>query len=167
MALISIVVAMDENGLIGANHALPWRLPDDMKWFKQVTMGKPVLMGRKTYESIPIKFRPLSGRHNIILTRDTAYMAPGCTIVHTITDGLQKAGAVEEIIIGGGAELYTQTLPLANRIYLTRIHHTFPGDTYFPSFNQQTWQETWVEFHPADANHPFPFHWYILNKPGS
>ena len=102
---IAMVVAMDQNRLIGADNGLPWRLPDDMQWFVQQTMGKPIIMGRKTYESIPAKFRPLKGRHNIVLTRDHSYEAPGATVVHTVEEALATAGDVEEIIIGGGANV--------------------------------------------------------------
>lgn len=99
--IISFVVAMDERGLIGRNNGLPWRLPDDMRWFREVTMGKPVVMGRKTYESIPARFRPLVGRHNIIITRNRDYRAEGATVVHSMEEALAAAGDVEEVMIGG------------------------------------------------------------------
>ena len=129
---LAIVVAMDQNRLIGADNGLPWRLPDDMQWFVQQTMGKPVIMGRKTYESIPAKFRPLKGRHNIVLTRDCSYAAPGATVVHSVKEALAAAGDADEIIIGGGANLYAQLLPQTTRLYLTLVEAELAGDAYFP-----------------------------------
>ncbi|MCP4356780.1 MAG: dihydrofolate reductase [Chloroflexi bacterium] len=129
-ATISLIVAMDHNRLIGANNGLPWRLPDDMKWFVEKTMGKPVIMGRKTYDSVPQKFKPLHGRQNIIITRSQNYQAPGCTVVHSLADALMAAGKAPEIIIGGGAQVYAQALPIANRLYLTLVESEFTGDVY-------------------------------------
>ncbi len=162
--LISYVVAMDENRLIGADNQLPWRLPDDMRWFRQQTMGKPVIMGRKTYESIPLKFRPLPGRHNIILTRDLAYTAPGGTVVHSIELALESAGNVKEIIIGGGATLYEQFWPWVNRLYLTRVNGRFQGDAHFPKFDQSLWKIIYQQDHAVDEQHQTPFTWFIMEK---
>jgi dihydrofolate reductase len=161
---IAMVVAMDQNRLVGVDNGLPWRLPDDMQWFVQQTMGKPVIMGRKTYESIPAKFRPLKGRHNIVLTREQSYDAPGATIVHSVEDALLAAGDAEEIIIGGGANLYAQLLPQTNRIYLTLIEATLDGDAYFPEIEQSAWHETFRQHHPADEQHNFAFTWLILER---
>ncbi|MEZ4641527.1 MAG: dihydrofolate reductase [Chloroflexota bacterium] len=134
---IAFVVAMDQQGVIGVNGRIPWHLPDDMKWFREVTMGKPVIMGRKTYESIPARFRPLPGRHNIVITRQPDYDAPGATVVHTIQEALAAAGDVQEIVIGGGGVLYEALLPQANRLYLTLVDGTFPA-TPFPSLRSCT-----------------------------
>ena len=161
---LAMVVAMDKKGLIGADNGLPWRLPDDMQWFVRQTMGKPIIMGRKTYESIPAKFRPLKGRHNIVLTRDRSYEAPGATVVHTVEEALAAAGDVEEIIIGGGANLYAQLLPQTNRIYLTLIEAELDGDAYFPEIEWSTWRETFRQQHPADERHNFAFTWLILER---
>ncbi|MFQ5421044.1 MAG: type 3 dihydrofolate reductase [Anaerolineae bacterium] len=160
----SIIVAMNRNRVIGRDGRLPWRLPDDMAWFKRQTMGKPVLMGRKTYESIPAKFRPLPGRHNIVLTRQPDYRADGVTVVHTVAAALAAAGAVDEVIIGGGAELYRLFLPQTDKIYLTLVDAEVDGDTFFPELDEQAWQETFDEYHPADGRHPFPFTWRILER---
>jgi dihydrofolate reductase len=161
---LAIVVAMDKNRLIGADNGLPWRLPDDMQWFVQQTMGKPVIMGRKTYESIPAKFRPLRGRHNIVLTRDENYEAPGATVVHSAQAALAAAGEVEEIIIGGGANLYVQLLPKTTRLYLTLIEAELEGDAYFPEIEWSAWRETFRQHHPADERHNFAFTWLILER---
>jgi dihydrofolate reductase len=162
--IISLVVAVDDNGLIGRENGLPWRLPDDMRWFREVTMGKPVVMGRKTYETIPARFRPLPGRHNIIITRDREYEAEGVTVVHSIEEALAAAGGVEEIIIGGGAELYAAFLATADRLYLTLVEGNFTGDAYFPPFNANEWQEVYVQTHEPDEQHAHRFHWLILER---
>ncbi len=161
---LSIVVAMDKNRLIGADNGLPWRLPDDMGWFVEKTMGKPVMMGRKTYESIPAKFRPLKGRHNIVLTRSCCYAAPGATAVSSIAAALEAAGDVPEIIVAGGATLYAQLLPQTNRLYLTLVEAELHGNAFFPEINPAEWRETFRQHHPADERHAFPFTWLILMR---
>jgi dihydrofolate reductase len=161
---LSFVVAMDSNRLIGAHDGLPWRLPDDMKFFKAITMGKPVIMGRKTYESIPAAFRPLTGRKNIIVTGDKTYQAEGCIVAHSIEEALAAAGEVAEIIVGGGAEVYRQLLPQADRIYLTLVEGQFKGDVYFPQFDMREWREVAREIHEPDERHPYRFNWIILER---
>lgn len=155
---------MDKNRLIGANNRLPWRLPDDMKWFVQQTMGKPVVMGRKTYDSIPPKFKPLNGRKNIIITRNQTYQAAGCTVVHSLDEAMQAAGDVPEIIIGGGTQIYKLSLPITNRIYLTQVDGGFEGDAYFPELEMGQWTVTYEETHPVDNRHAYAFRWVILDK---
>jgi len=162
--IVAMVVAMDKNRLIGADNGLPWRLPDDMQWFVQQTMGKPIIMGRKTYESIPAKFRPLQGRHNIVLTREQSYEAPGATVVHSVEDALLAAGDAEEIIIGGGANLYAQLLPQTSRLYLTLVEAELVGDAYFPEIDWPAWHETFRQHRPADERHYFAFTWLILER---
>ena len=163
-ANLSLIVAMDQNRLIGANNGLPWHLPDDMKWFVDKTLGKPVIMGRKTYDSIPAKYKPLKERHNIIVTRNDDYRAEGCTVVHSIETALAAAGNVPEIIIGGGTQIYAQMLPIASRLYLTLVEGAFEGDAYFPEFDQSAWRETFRWHHLADSRHAVPFTWVILEK---
>jgi dihydrofolate reductase len=164
--LISLIAVMDKKRLIGANNALPWQLPDDMKWFVEQTMGKPVVMGRKTYDSIPAKFKPLHGRHSIIITRNPDYEAAGCTTVHSLAEALAAAGDVPEIMIGGGAQIYAESLPIAHRLYLTLVDGEFSGDAYFPEFDQSQWRERFRQEHAADGRHPFPFTWLILEYGG-
>ncbi len=161
MKKISLIVAMDRNRLIGINNKLPWRLPDDMKWFVEKTMGKPVVMGRKTYDSIPSKFKPLSGRENIIITRNPDYKAEGCTIVHSIESAIQD---VPEIIIAGGTQIYELCLPIVNRIYLTEVDGEFEGDAYFPELDLTNWQETYNQKHTANKRNSHAFTWVILDK---
>ena len=155
---------MDNNRLIGSNNRLPWRLPDDMKWFVDQTMGKPVVMGRKTYDSIPPRFKPLNGRKNIILTRNPDYEAPGCTVVHSLDEALQAAANVPEVIIAGGTQIYELTLPVAQRIYLTQVDDTFAGDAYFPRLDYSVWHEIYRQTHQRDERHSHLFTWIILEK---
>ena len=161
---ISFLVATDQNRLIGANNSIPWRLPDDMGWFREKSMHKPIIMGRKTYESLPLKFRPLPHRHNIILTRNRAYQAPGATVAYSIEAALMAAGDVEEIIIGGGSKIYELFIPFVNRIYLTLVNGRYQGDTYLPEFDLAGWHETFRQHHPVDEKHAVSFDWVILEK---
>ena len=161
---ISLIVAMDRKRLIGRDGRLPWRLPDDMQWFRQQTMGKPVIMGRKTYESLPARFRPLPGRGNIIVTRNRLYQAEGAAVVHTLTDALAAAGEAPEVMVVGGAQLYARLLPQADRLYLTLIDAEFAGDAHFPEIDPAEWQEISREEHEADGRHAHRFSWVILTR---
>ncbi len=161
---LSLIVAMDKNRLIGVNGRIPWRLPDDMKWFREQTMGKPVIMGRKTFESIPDRFRPLPGRRNIVVTRNWLYQAEGVTVINSVEAALAAAGVVDEIVVIGGAELYTQLLPQADRLYLTRIDAEFDGDAYFPEIDPAAWHEVYRQEHPADDRHDYAFTWFIWER---
>lgn len=134
---ISLIAAMSQNGVIGRNNQLPWHLPEELKHFRTTTAGKPVLMGRKTFESIG---KPLPGRHNIILTQDQNFSAAGCTVVHSLEAGLKAAGEVEELMIIGGAKVYELCLPIVSRLYLSIIQETVEGDTYFPKINWGDWE---------------------------
>ncbi|WP_019644315.1 dihydrofolate reductase [Novispirillum itersonii] len=137
---LSLVVAVARNGVIGANNALPWHLPDDLRYFKRVTLGKPVIMGRKTFVSIG---RPLPGRPNIVLTRDTAWTADGVEAVHSFPAALAAAAAHgPEAMVIGGADLFALGLPLAQRLYLTEVFMDPAGDVHFPAFARDAWQET-------------------------
>jgi len=152
--LLSIVVAAAANDVIGDRNALPWRLPDDLKRFKAITMGKPVLMGRKTFESIG---KPLVGRTNIVVTRDTHLRLDGCVTVGSIDDALLAAGTAPELMVIGGAELYRQILPRIDLIYLTRVHAQIEGDTRFPEVVWEDWIELESEYHAADERHAHAF----------
>jgi dihydrofolate reductase len=164
--IISLIAALTENRVIGKNNDLPWHLPDDMKYFMKTTSGHLVIMGRKNYESIPEKFRPLPNRTNIVVTRQRNYRAKNCTVVHSLDDALNLAhqANVDEVFIIGGAEIYRQGFARADRLYLTEIHAAVDGDTYFPEFNKNHWKETSRTHHPADERHTFAFDFVIYEK---
>jgi len=153
-APLTLIAALTRNRVIGRDQRLPWRLPADLRFFKQTTMGKPLLMGRRTWESIG---RPLPGRWMMVLTGHPGYSAPGCTVAHSLDEALTLAGPVPEIMVIGGAILYAQTLPLAARLYLTLIETELPGDAWFPEWERQEWWLDWEEAHPADADHAWPY----------
>jgi dihydrofolate reductase len=155
---------MDENGLIGRDNGLPWHLPDDMRWFREVTMGKPVIMGRKTYETIPARFRPLRGRHTIVVTRNPEYEAGEATVVYSIEEAVAAAGNVDEIMIGGGAEVYKAFLAAADRLYLTVVEGDFVGDSYFPPIDRREWREIHARIHEPDEQHKYRFRWAVLER---
>ncbi|HEX4046045.1 MAG TPA: dihydrofolate reductase [Gammaproteobacteria bacterium] len=165
--IIAAIVAMAENRVIGHHNQLPWRLPADLKHFKTLTMGCPVLMGRKTYASIG---RPLPGRLNVVITRDPAFKAEGCVVVTSLIDAIKRASLAQEvktIFIIGGAEIYQQALPLLQRIYLTVIHHLFDGDAFFPELDKGEWQEAACERHAADEQNPYDYSFVTLERVGS
>ena len=149
MTHISLILAMASNGVIGANGALPWRIPEDMRRFKALTMGKPCIMGRKTWDSLPKK--PLPGRTNIVVTRDKNFAAEGAAIVHSLDEALARAGNADEIMIIGGAEIYKAALPRATRIYLTEVEGEFAGDARMEPFDPAVWKEVSRERHATDA----------------
>ncbi|MEI8230208.1 MAG: dihydrofolate reductase [Candidatus Peregrinibacteria bacterium] len=151
--IISLIVAADLNNTIGGGNTLLWNLPADMKHFREKTKGHAVIMGRKTYESIG---RALPGRRNFVVSRDTKKTIDGCEIVPSIDEALRRAlesGEEEAFIIGGG-QIYAESLPLADRIYLTRVHASFKGDVVFPAIDEQEWKEVSAERHEADSENP-------------
>lgn len=158
---ISAICAMSENRVIGHNNQLPWHLPADLKHFKNLTMGNPILMGRKTYESIG---RPLPGRLNVIITSNRNYQAAGCTVVDSIEKALEITQESDELFIIGGASLYRGMLPLTQRLYLTLIHQDIEGDTYFPEFNLKEWVETERADYPINAEHRYPYSFIVLDR---
>lgn len=145
---------MAENRVIGANNALPWRLPADLKHFRRLTSGHHIIMGRRNYESIG---KPLPDRTNIVVTRNTDYRAPGCLVRNSIEEALAAVRNDSEVFVIGGAEIYRQLLDRADRLYLTLIHSNIQGDTYFPEFNGHQWQEISRESHPADEANPHAY----------
>lgn len=159
--LVSMIAALATNGVIGKDNDLPWRLPADLKRFKAITMGKPIVMGRRTHESIG---RPLPGRHNIVVTRNEQYYSAGCTVVHSVDEALEAAAGSEEVLIIGGAELYAQFFPKAGRLYLTIIDQVFEGDTYFPEFDRSQWMEALNESVAADDDVPFCYRFVVLER---
>jgi dihydrofolate reductase len=161
---ISIVVAVAENGAIGKDNALLWRLPDDLKNFKTITMGKPIVMGRKTYDSIG---RALPGRVNIVISRQASLVLPGCVVVGSLADAINAAGDVAEIAIIGGAEIYRQALAMTATIYMTKVHATLTGDVFFPPLVAAEWRETHREHHGADERHEYSFTFVTLERTAS
>ena len=158
---LSVIVAMAANRVIGHENRLPWHLPADLQHFKATTLGKPVLMGRKTWESIG---RPLPGRTNIVITRDTAYVAEGCVVVHSLDEAIHAAGQAEEVMVIGGAELYRQALPQAERLYLTLVHGEFEGDIRFPEWQPDDWRETGRIDHGPDDKNPHAYSFVTLER---
>lgn len=158
---ISLIVAMADNGVIGKKGTLlPWHLASDLKRFKQITMGHPIIMGRTTYETLR---QPLPGRQNIIITHDPNYRAEGCTVVHSIEDALQAAQNVAEVFIIGGAAVFEQTLPLASKIYLTRVHAAPGGDAFF-HYDSRQWSEGNLEKHLADDKNDYDYTFSVLTR---
>lgn len=137
MPTLSIIVAAASNGAIGKDNRIPWHLPADLARFKRLTMGRPLVMGRKTFESIG---RPLPGRRTIVITRQAGFRADGCEVVGSLQEALERAGDGEVFVIGG-AEIYREALPRASRIYLTRVEGTFEADTFFPVLDDREWRE--------------------------
>ena len=164
--IISLIAALTENRVIGKSNDLPWHLPDDMKYFMQTTSGHHVVMGRKNYESIPAKFRPLPNRANIVITRQEEYTAPGCMVVNSIPEAIDIAidNHEAEVFIIGGAEIYSQSLALANRLYLTEIQTSLEGDAFFPIFDKPEWSELSRRHHPKDEKHTFAFDFVVYEK---
>ncbi|MBC5994621.1 dihydrofolate reductase [Pontibacter cellulosilyticus] len=160
--MVSIIVATAENNVIGKDNQLIWHLPADLKHFKQLTMGHPILMGRKTYESIG---KPLPGRTSIIITRQKDYKAEGCIVAHSVKEAIAKAKEIDEkVCIIGGAEIYKQALPLTDCIELTKIHHTFDGDTFFPEIKEDEWTVTAEEKHEPDEKNKYSYTFQTLRR---
>jgi dihydrofolate reductase len=164
--IISLIAAMAENRVIGKNNDLPWRLPDDMKFFMQTTKGHYVIMGRKNYDSLTDKFKPLPNRTNIVVTRQKKFNAPGCIVVNGVQEGIEIAreNQEQEAFVIGGAEIYSITLSVAHRIYLTEIHARIDGDTFFPEFSKREWREVSRKSHAADERHPYSFDFVIYER---
>ncbi|WP_423149386.1 dihydrofolate reductase [Rubrolithibacter danxiaensis] len=157
---ISHVVIADENNGIGKDNQLLCHLPADLKHFKDLTIGFPVVMGRKTFDSIQ---KPLIKRRNIVISRQEMQI-PGCEVVHSIEEALQKCETEEKVSIVGGATIYRQSLDVINTIYLTRIHHTFEADTFYPELNPDDWEEKEKEYHEADEKNPFAYTFITYKK---
>ena len=160
----TLVVAVARNGVIGKDNRLPWRLPDEIAYFKRVTMGHPVVMGRRTWDSIG---KPLPGRANIVVTRQRDFQAPGCTVVHSLDEAWEaaaRAEGAEEVCVIGGTALFEESLPVADRIHYTEVEADVDGDTFFPPFDRSQWQEREVQRHAADARHAYPYRILVLDR---
>ncbi|TFF74301.1 type 3 dihydrofolate reductase [Aeromonas taiwanensis] len=152
---ISMIAAMAHDRVIGLDNQMPWHMPADLAHFKRVTLGKPVLMGRKTFESIG---RPLPGRRNLVISRNPAYQAEGVEVIDSVEAALALLGeGVDELMVIGGGHLYGQLMPRADRLYLTRIDLAVAGDTRFPAFDDEQWRLVESEAHPADEKNPHPY----------
>ncbi|KOR79280.1 dihydrofolate reductase [Bacillus sp. FJAT-21352] len=160
--MISLIVAMDQNRVIGKNNKLPWHLPSDLQYFKKVTMGHPIVMGRKTFESIG---RVLPGRENVIVTRNQEFKAEGCVVLHDIAQIKMFAdNHEEEVFVIGGAEIFKEILPFTDRLYITEIHETFEGDTFFPEIDENEWDEISSNPGSIDEKNRFAHDFIILQK---
>lgn len=164
---LAMIVAQSENRVIGINNKLPWYLPEDLKYFKRVTLGKPIIMGRKTFESIG---RPLPGRTNIVITRDSEWDHPGVRVVHSLDEGLALGESlalidgVEEAVVIGGAEIYALCLPRADRLYLTQVHAEINGDAFFPALEAGAWQKVAREDFAAIEPNPYDYSFIVLDR---
>jgi dihydrofolate reductase len=168
--IVSAIAAVAENGVIGRNGDLPWHLPDDLKYFQRITKGHHVITGRKNYESIPPKYRPLRDRVNIVVSRNASYEAPGALVVDSLATGLaisQRANEKEAFIIGGG-QIYREalTMRLVDRLYLTVVHGDVEGDTHFPPLDPGEWREVDRTHHVADDRHAFAFSFVVMDRIG-
>ena len=164
--IISIIAAVAENRVIGKDNDLDWKLPKDMKYFMDTTSGHHVIMGRKNYESLPHKFKPLKNRVNIVVTRQSEYTAPGTILVNSIKDGLDYAennGESEVFIIGGG-EIYAESMDVVSRMYITEVKESFEGDTFFPKFDRNLWREVSRTPNFPDDKHQFAYDFVVLEK---
>jgi dihydrofolate reductase len=164
--IVSAIAALTKNRVIGRNNDLPWKLPDDMRFFMETTKGHHVVMGRKNYDSLKGKFKPLPDRTNIVITRQNDLNAPNCLILHSITEALLAANknGERECFIIGGAEIYRLAMPFTNRLYLTEIDAEISGDTYFPAFDKSEWKELSRKHHPADERHAYAFDFVVYEK---
>jgi dihydrofolate reductase len=159
---ISLIWAMDKNRLIGINNSLPWKLPADMQWFRKHSLDKPIVMGRKTFESFGS--RPLPQRTNIIVTRNPDYKAEGAIVTTSIDDALAAAGNVDEVMIIGGESFYEQMLPHADRLYITEVQGEFDGDAWFPQFDSSKFREIERSAHPIDEKNSYECHFMIFER---
>jgi dihydrofolate reductase len=158
--MLSAVVAMSENRVIGKDNKLPWHMPADLAHFKKITLGKPIIMGRKTYESIG---RPLPGRRNLILTRDKSWVMAGCEVFHSV-DAVLAALEGHDASVIGGAEIFSAFMPSIEKLYLTVIHFQCEGDAFLPALDLQKWQITSKETHAADAANPYAYTFFAYQK---
>lgn len=160
--MIALIWAMDENRVIGKDNKLPWHLPEDLKFFKRVTMGHPIAMGRKTHDSIG---RLLPGRENIVITRQLDYVCEGCTVLHSVQELVDYATEKkEEVFVIGGAEIFREILPAADRLYWTQIHDTFDGDTFFPELDLDEWELISKEKGIKDDKNPYEYEFLIYQR---
>ena len=159
--IITLIAARARNGVIGRNNQMPWKIPGEQAYFKRKTMGCPIVMGRKTWESLG---RALPGRHNIVVTRNRAYQATGADVVASLDEALKTAGDVEQIFVIGGAQLYAAAMPLAKRILLTEVDADFEGDTFMPAVDRKQWHEKSREVHAPTTERPFAYSYVVYER---
>ena len=166
---LALIAALAENSVVGINNKLPWHLPEDLKYFKRLTTGKAIIMGRKTYESIG---RPLPNRTNIVVSRNPAFQAEGVRVVSELSQAIELANDInfingeDEVMVIGGAMIYQEALPLADRLYLTHVHAHVNGDAYFPEVDFAEWQEQGREDHSASETNPYDYSFVVYNRSG-
>ena len=164
---LAMIAAVAENNAIGINNKMPWYLPGDLRYFKAVTMGKPIIMGRKTFDSLK---KPLPGRTNIVITRDQNWHHGGVKVVHSMDDAIALAESVslingnQEVMIIGGEQIYRMALEKADRLYLTRVHQSFEGDAFFPELNESQWQETSRQDLRSEDENPITYSYLVLDR---
>ena len=163
---IAMIAAVAENGVIGKDNDLAWSLPDDMKYFMNTTKGHYIVLGRKNYDSLPPKFRPLPNRTNVVITRQSDLQLEGAHIVNTLEEAFEfcKKNNQEKIFVIGGGQIYKLALPYADTLYITEVHHSFDGDTYFPEFDKNEWMEVSREPHGMDERHLYPFNFVVYKR---
>lgn len=167
MIRLAVIVAAAENAVIGRNNALPWHLPEDLRYFKKVTMGKPIVMGRKTFESIG---RPLPGRVNIVVTRNPGFQAEGVRVVASLDEALRLAEDIalidgaQELVVIGGAEIYKAAIPRAERLYITEVHASVEGDACLPQVDWKDWREIGRERYPAQGPNPYDYSFVVYER---
>ena len=167
MVALAVIVAVADNGVIGRNNSLPWHLPEDLRYFKRVTLGKPVVMGRKTFESIG---RPLPGRANIVITRSHGWSVDGASVVNSLDEALRLAADIaaldgtDELMVIGGAEIYTNAIPLAQRLYLTQVHADVEGDARLPEIDWSRWREVSRERFAASEDNPYDYSFVVFER---
>lgn len=163
---IAMIAAVAENGVIGKDNDLAWSLPDDMKYFMNTTKGHYIVLGRKNYDSLPPKFRPLPNRTNVVITRQSDLQLEGAHIVNTLEEAFEfcKKNNQEKIFVIGGGQIYKLALPYADTLYITEVHHSFDGDTYFPEFDKSDWEEVSREPHGMDERHLYPFNFVVYKR---
>lgn len=162
MKKISLIAAIAENNVIGKDNQMPWHLPDDLKWFKKHTTGCDVIMGKNTFYSLPV--RPLPKRKNIVITRSNEAI-DGCVMASSIEDAIEKMEPEKENFVIGGGIIFEQFMSIAQKLYITKVHHSFEGDTFFPQIDPSVWKLTFSEEHPADEKHAYSFTFQVYEKP--
>jgi dihydrofolate reductase len=158
---LSLIAAVAQNGTLGRDGRVPWHLPVDLRWFKRWTVGHPVLMGRKTFDSVG---KPLPARRNVVITRREGFAPPGVEVARSVEEALQRVSGCDEIFVVGGAEIYRETLLRADRLILTHIHRDFPGDAFFPPFDATEWRIVSREEHPESESNPLPFTFVVYER---